>query len=333
MASGGSTKVVLAAVSGNSIITVAKFIAWFFSASPSMLAEAIHSFADTFNQLLLYVGIRHSSTPESREFPYGYGQASYVWNLISAMGVFFIGCGVTIYHGIHSFNYAHEVTEFELNPLVLGVLVFALLVEGYVLLIAWKEVRKVKKDLSLGEYMDRSDDPTTLAVLLEDGVAVLGVVIAMAGILLSYYLKSGYPDAIASILIGVLLGIMALLLAFSNGRLLIGRAVDESIEDDIRELLESLPSIERVESLKTRVIGPGSVRLSLELELHGSALIDRDLLQKEAEEIRSQKEQPLKVLVESSRRMVRVVGNEINQIERKIMKHFPVVKVIDLEVN
>ena len=109
----GSVKVVLTAVVVNFFVTLAKSVGWMFSMSPSMLAEAIHSFADTANQMLVYLGIRISRKGPTREYPAGYGQARYLWNLISASGIFFIGFGVTVYHGVSSLVNPHQDVQFS----------------------------------------------------------------------------------------------------------------------------------------------------------------------------------------------------------------------------
>ena len=332
MAGQATTKVVLSAVAGNGVITVAKSFGWLTTGSPSMLAEAIHSLADTFNQLLLYVGIRHGGVGPSRDFPLGQAGARYLWNLISAMGIFFIGFGVTLYHGIHSLLHAHEVTEFGINWIPIGILLFALVVEGYVLWIALKGVNQQRGETGLMEFLRESDDPTAVAVLFEDAIAVLGVVLALVGIVVSNLFHTALPDAIASILIGVLLGVMAVMLAVVNGRLLLGRAADHELEEEIRELIAAHPSVEAVERLSTRVVGPSMLRLTCEIELHGSALIDREQLQREVREIQGGGD-PAPILVDASKRMVRRVGTEINELEKAIRERYPQVVVIDLEVH
>lgn len=332
MAGEATTKVVLSAVAGNSVITVAKGFGWLATGSPSMLAETIHSLADTFNQMLLYVGIRHGDVGPSRGFPLGQAGARYLWNLISAMGIFFIGFGVTLYHGIHSLLHAHEVTEFGINWVPIGILVFAFVVEGYVLLIALKGVNEQRGEMGLVAYLKQSDDPTAVAVLFEDAIAVLGVVLALIGIVVSNVFHTALPDAIASILIGVLLGVMAVILAVANGRLLLGRAADHQLEGEIRELIASHPSVESVEHLSTRVVGPSMLRVSCELEFHGSALIDREQFERDVQEIRDGGD-PAPILVDAAGRVVRRMGTEINSLEKAIRERYPQVVVIDLEVN
>lgn len=326
-----SVVVVLSAICGNLLLTIAKFSGWLISRSPSMLAEAIHSFADTANQILLYVGIQHSRSGPSREFPWGQGSSRYLWNLISAVGIFFVGFGVTTYHGISSLFKPHEAFRSELYWLSITILALSFFVEGYVLTIAYKKMKKKQGRRSLRNIVLSGDDPTITAVLLEDSIAVLGVVTALTGLWLSHIYQSHLPDAVASIIIGIFLGIMAVLLAFVNGRLLIGMAVSEEKEKDIRQFIGIYPSVEKVISLKTQILGPNMVKLTAEIEFHGGIMFDRKQVEADAELIR-QGEEPLPILVDTIERTVRVVGNEINKLERAIRERFPEISSISLEV-
>ena len=326
-------KVVLAAVAGNGALTIGKSVAWFFTASPSMLAEAIHSFADTTNQLLLYVGIRQSEKGPSHEYPLGKSAARYMWNLISAVGVFFIGFGVTAYHGIESLIHPRPYNPDSVGWLTIGVLVAAFVIEFYVSVMAYKEVSAEQGDRSLWEYIRTGDDPTPVAILLEDSVAVLGVIFAAVGIWLSSVYQSTIPDAIASCLIALLLGIMAVILGMANGRLLIGVAASPAEQEEFREFIEQHPSVEKVALLRTEVLGPDRVSLAAEVEFHGGVLFDRDQIKRDAEKIRSGEEDPLPVLVSTAERTVRNVGIEINLLEKKLRRRFPQLVSIELEVN
>lgn len=327
-----SLRAVIAAVSANLLVTIAKFIGWMTSFSPSMLAATIHSLADVCNQTLLYIGIKHgSSSQPTKMYPHGKGQARYIWNLISAVGIFFIGFGVTTYHGLSQLI-APSNQESENFWLQIGILVFAFIVEGFSLKVAYSSVKEIKGDSSFKDFFRFGNDPTTVGVLFEDSLAIVGVTIALAGIGLSHLTGSHVPDAVASILIGFLLGVMAIALAILNGRILMGISAGLDIEAEIREFVESDEKVERVTSIKTSVLAPGRLRLSLEVEFHGGILIDREVINRDAEKIRDG-EDPAYILFETSERMVRLVGRTINQLEAKIHKEFPEVVLIDLEVN
>ena len=325
-------KAVMAAITANLAVTVAKLIGWLFSWSPSMLAETIHSVIDTINQFLLYVGIRHSRALPSKMYPLGKGFARYIWNLVSAIGIFFVGFGFTAYNGIVHLYEGSEVSPFQNSYVSLVILFISFCAEFYSLTIAFAAVKELKEDKSIWEFIRTGDDPTCVAVLLEDTIAVLGVMVAFVGILLSQKTHSAVPDIICSIIIGILLGIMAILLAVANGRILMGMSADPDLEADIREFLEEYPSVERVANLRTSVLAPGALRVVAEVEFHGGILIDRQLIERDAERIR-EGEEPALVLFETAERTVRIVGREINKLELALVQEFPNLKVIDLEVN
>ncbi len=297
-----------------------------------MLAETIHSLADTANQILLYIGLRQSNHGPTQEHPWGYGNARYLWNLISATGIFFIGFGVTTYHGVHSLLNLQPYQNPDLTIPIL-ILAYAFVVEGYVLYVAYKAVKVKKGKKSLFKYIKTGDDPTTVAVLLEDGLAVLGVCLALIGIWLSKVLQTNLPDAITSIIIGGLLGLLAFILIRSNARLLMGASADPQLEESIKEYLSSHKSIDKITSFKTEILGPGRLRLAAEVEFHGEWLINREQIVKDAERIRSGELDPVPVLMDTSERMVRTLGKSINELEAALKTKFPELDIIEIEVN
>ena len=334
MAREASGVVVLKAVAGNGFLAICKFTVWFITRSPSMLAEAIHSLADTSNQVLLYVGVRQGQHEATQEYPWGHMNARYLWNLISAVGIFFVGFGATVAHGIYSLIH-HAEYKSDMITWNIGVLLLSLIVEGFVFRTAIRAVNQQREREGQGllEYIRKGDNPTNVAVLLEDGIAILGILFALMGIWLSHHYQTGIPDAIASIIIGILLCVLAIVLARANGRLLIGVAASPAKEEKIRYFLEAYPSVERVIQLRTEVLGPNCLRLAAEIEFHGEVMINRNQIIKDAEKIRSGEEDPLPVLVDLAGRMVRIVGNEINELEKHLKSEFPQLSVIELEVN
>lgn len=330
--SDSSLRAVLAALIGNSLVTSAKFVGWALSFSPSMLAEAVHSLADTLNQVFLFVGIRHGSGKPTPNYPFGKGRARYIWNLVSAMGIFFVGFGFTVYHGLHSLFGGDNDILTRPNWIPLTILFISFLVESYTFWVAVAAVNIARGEKSFSEFVRVGDDPTVVAVLLEDFIAVCGVFVAFTGLLLSRQLHTPVPDAICSIIIGCLLGVMAVVLAIANGRILMGVSAGVDEETEIREFLEAYPAVERVVSLKTAVMAPGSLRLALEVEFHGGILINRQQIERDAERIR-EGEDPTYILFETAERMVRTVGREINKLESDLIKRFPQIHMIDLEVN
>jgi len=201
-------------IATNSAIALSKGFGWFVTGSPTLFAETIHSLADVGNQVLLQVGEVRSRAGPDREHPFGRGQEAYFWALVSAISVFFVGCGVNIYHGVHALLAREPAQPFSL--LVIGLLLFALALESYTFAIAWREIG--------GRPALRSGltNTTVLAVLLEDAVALLGIVLTLIVAGVSYWLgPRPIFDALVAIAVGVLLGAMALFLAALNRQLLI----------------------------------------------------------------------------------------------------------------
>jgi zinc transporter 9 len=205
---------VTVSIATNTAITAAKAFGWFVTGSPTLFAETVHSIADVANQVLLKIGeVRGREGPDI-EHPFGHGQEKFFWALVSAVSVFFIGCGINLYHGIHSLLAPTEVQPF--TPLVIGLLLFALVLELYTFFVALKEMG------GLGQLSRNLNNTTVLAVLLEDFVAVLGIVLTLlvAG---AGYLFGPHPDfdAAVAIVVALLLGGMAAFLAHINRSILI----------------------------------------------------------------------------------------------------------------
>ena len=226
MAASGRTAVYLALI-GNSFLTVIKFVAFFVSGSGAMLSEAIHSLADAGNQGLLYLGIKTSERPADKMFHYGYGADRFLFALLAAVGIFVLGCGVTVYHGIMCLVHPPDL---HLQWITFTVLAISFLVDGFVLMIAVRAVHASKGDQPFWKFIRSSSDPTVLAVLFEDFIACIGVIVATVGILVSYYTGSTVFDAISSIMIGLLLGVMAVWLGYRNRQLILGPAIPKEIE-------------------------------------------------------------------------------------------------------
>ncbi len=222
----GSTKAVLSAIVGNSLVTLAKFIGFSLSGSSALLAEAVHSLADTANQALLYLGLRRSVRVADKEHHFGYGQERYFWNLVSAVTIFFLGCVYTVMHAVEQLRH-DNVPELSLLPfLIIG---FAFVVEGYTFHVALTEFKRQCREAgkSFRVYFVETRDPTTLAVLIEDAVAVIGLVLALTGMGLAAWTGSAIFDGIAAICIGLLMGGLAFFLAATNRKYLLNRSDDE----------------------------------------------------------------------------------------------------------
>lgn len=201
-------------IATNSAIAAAKGFGWFVTGSPTLFAETVHSLADVGNQVLLKVGeVRGKGGPDHLH-PFGRGQEKFFWALVSAVSVFFIGCGINVSHGIHSLTASAPVEPF--TPLIIGLLLFSLALESYTLIVAYKEIGGLK-----GLRENRSNT-TVFAVVLEDVVALLGILLTLlvAGVSFVWGPHAAF-DASVAIAVGVLLGLMAVWLAALNRRLLI----------------------------------------------------------------------------------------------------------------
>lgn len=212
--------VVYAALIGNLAIALVKFVAAYITNSSAMLSEAIHSVVDTLNEVLLLYGMKKSQQPPSASHPFGYGRELYFWAFIVALMVFALGAIVSIYQGIQHVRNPEEMINPSLNYIVL---IVAILCEGASWLVALKAFRKTKGQQGYFEAFRRSKDPTTFTVLFEDSAALCGLFIALIGIYLAHRLNIPELDGVASILIGIVLAISAILLGRETKGLLLGK--------------------------------------------------------------------------------------------------------------
>lgn len=263
---------VLVAMMSNMFITVIKFIGFFISGSGAMFSEAVHSFADSMNQGLLLIGIKRSQKGATAEFSYGYGQERFFWALVSACGIFFLGAGVTIYHGIHALT---ETDHPEINQWVFGILAVSFVLEMSSLYVALKEIRSHDKSLSLRQAL-RSGDPTTIAVLYEDGVAVLGVVVAIISMALAYLTGNYWWDAIGSIIIGLLLGCVAIVLVNINRKYLIEKAMPDEVKMRLEKALTSSDLVMSVVDIKSSILNVNEYRVKCTIKISGVTLYRAD---------------------------------------------------------
>lgn len=324
---------VVAALSGNIIVTLIKFFAAFISGSSALFSEAIHSFADTTNQVLLYVGLKRSKKLPDDEFVYGYGNERFFWAVVSACCIFFIGAGVTTYKGINAIIHPEPIT-FE--PIIFIIVAVSFIIESYTLFLAIRELKKVYPSLTWGERV-KEGDPSTLAVFFEDGLAVIGVAIAALSLLLAKYTGNHIYDAIGSIIIGVSLGIVALILIVKNRVYLVGKKIPLDLQERIIAKLEKEPAIEKVVDFKSEILDIGIYRIECEIEFNGMVLLKEILknqsLEDEYEEIKDDYEEFKKFCFDYADRIPRLVGRKIDEIERELKKENPGVKYIDIEVN
>lgn len=266
---GESTRTVLIAFGANLLVAGAKSVAALISGSASMVAEAAHSWADTGNQVFLLIANRRSAHPADRRRPMGYGREAYVWSLLAAVGLFVMGAAVSIWHGITQLIDGSGNDEDYLVAYV--VLAIAFLFEGTSLMQAVRQLRGEADefDSDLLEFALATSDPTTRAVFAEDSAALIGIVIATAGIGLHQITGIAAFDAIGSILVGVLLGVIAVILIDRNRRFLTGESGSVALHDAAVATLQELPDVERVRFLRLEFIGPKQIFLVASVDLVG----------------------------------------------------------------
>ncbi len=321
------------ALGGNIFIAVIKFVAAAASGSSVMFSEAVHSVADTLNQFFLLVGIRRSVMKPSAQFEYGYGNERFFWALVSACGVLFVGAGITGYRGFLSLASPAHV---EVTPLVIFVLLISLAIEGYTFSVAAKELEKAMPEDNWWKRVRRAD-PSTLAVVLEDGIAVLGVIVALLSLGLAYYTGQGIWDALGSLAIAALLGFAAITLILKNRLYLIGQSMPAMMREEVITLVEADPAIEKVIDFKSSTLGLGSYRIKCEVEFNGPALLRdayrEDGMREEFDDVDGDFEEFKKFLSDYADRIPRLIGKRIDLIETAIRKRFPSIRNIDIEIN
>jgi cation diffusion facilitator family transporter len=268
-ASGESLRTVLVAFAANAAIAVAKTVAAVLSGSASMVAEAAHSWADTGNQVLLYVADRRGRRPADERHPLGHGREAYVWALLAAVGLFVVGASVSIWHGISEIIHGEEASgDYLLSYLVL---LIALVLECISLRQAVSQLRHEAReyDRDLLEHALATSDPTTRAVFAEDSAAVIGIVIAFAGIGLHQLTGNAMWDGVGSILVGVLLGVVAVILIDRNRRFLTGEPGSEELRDAVVARIRELPDVAEVRFARLVFVGPKRLFLVASVDLVG----------------------------------------------------------------
>jgi len=271
----GSKKAVLAALLGNFGIAVFKFIAAFISRSSTMLAEAYHSTSDTFNQVLLLYGLRQSKKPPDECHRFGHGKEQYFWSFMVAIILFGIAGALSVREGYHKFQHPEPLHHIGLAYLAILV---GIVFEGLALSYAVKNIKREmieEKHKNFIRAIKDSKDPTTLTVLFEDSLALLGLCIAAVAITLVHFTGILMIDAIASIIIGVLLMVFALFLAYETKKLLVGEAVTPRKRKQILERLNNFEEVNRVISLQTMHLSPSDVLVAVEINYADAITIDR----------------------------------------------------------
>jgi cation diffusion facilitator family transporter len=268
--SGGSESVVtvMVAFTANALIAVAKTGAAAVTGSASLVAEAAHSWADTGNQIFLLVANRRSHRPPDRAHPLGHGREAYVWSLFAALGLFVAGAAVSITHGVQELITPEPASNFIVGYVVLAI---SFVLEGISFL---QSVRQAKAEAAslhrdLIEHILATSDPTLRGVFAEDSAALIGLVIATAGLGLHQATGSATPDAVGSILVGLLLAVVAVVLINRNRRFLVGEEADPRVRAAALRALLDAPEVARVTYLRLEVVGPRMVSVVGDVDLTG----------------------------------------------------------------
>lgn len=296
MAAEGGTKATIAALVANFAIASAKFVAFAFTASASMLAESIHSVTDTSNQALLLLGMRRARRPASPEHPFGYGRERYFWSFIVSVVLFTLGGVASALEGIEKLRHPHEVSSYAW---AIGVLCVALVIESISIRVAIREANVVRRSGWI-EFIRHAKSPELPVVLLEDAGALFGLVFALAGVSASVVTGDPRFDALGSLVIGVLLCVIAVVLAIELRSLLIGEAASPSDLEAIEEVVRQDPDLERLIHMRTEHIGPEELLIGMKVHLRSGLSVSD-------------------------------VADAINRIEQRVRARVPAARIIYVE--
>ncbi|AWS40870.1 cation diffusion facilitator family transporter [Streptosporangium sp. 'caverna'] len=298
MSAGGGTRAIIAALAANLAIAAAKFVAFLFTGSSSMIAESVHSVADSGNQALLLLGGKRAQRARTSEHPFGYGRERYFYAFVVAVVLFTIGSVFSLYEGWHKINGPHE--ELTSPVWAFSVLIFAIIAEGFSFRTAIKESNAVRGNQSWVQFIRRSKSPELPVIVLEDLGALVGLVLALFGVTMAVITKNVVWDGIGTLAIGILLGVIAIVLAVETKSLLIGEGAGPEIEKQILGALESTPEVSRVIHMRTLHLGPEEILVAAKIA------VDHDDTATE-------------------------VARGINEAERRIREAVPIARVIYLE--
>ncbi|XP_017788402.1 PREDICTED: zinc transporter 9 [Habropoda laboriosa] len=334
---GRSGKVVLTAIAINASNFLFKLCAWMYTGSHSMFSECIHSAADTCNQLILAYGIHKSIQNPNPDHPYGYTNMRYVSSLISGVGIFCVGTGLSIYHGIHGLLYPMPIESFYWAYFILA---GSLASEGATLLVAIQSIKKgaEEKKRTFKEYVLGGHDPSVIVVLMEDLTAVVSIFAAAICMGLSSYTQNPMYDSLGSLVVGGLLGAVAGFIIHTNAAALIGRSISQEDLDTMNTELEADIMVRAIYDVKGIDMGNNLVRYKAEIDFDGRELTrlyleKNDLadMLKEVQEMKSMDELET-FMLKHGESIVDMIGGEIDRMELKLKKKHPEIRHCDLEI-
>ena len=267
---GDSKKAIIAALIANGGIAIAKFVGFAITGAASLLAEAVHSVADTSNQALLLLGGSRARRKASDVHPFGYGRERYFWSFCVALVLFSMGGVFAIYEGIEKIRHPHEV---ENLMVAIGILVFAILLETFSLLTAVREAQKAKGDLGWWQFIRHSKNPELPVVLLEDIGAEVGLFLALGGVVMGHVTEEPRWDAVGSLGIGILLVVIAVTLIIEMKSLLIGESASAADVDRIKGALTGTAGVRGLIHMRTQHLGPDELLVAAKVELEPTLTI------------------------------------------------------------
>jgi cation diffusion facilitator family transporter len=306
----GSTKVIIAALIGNGLIAITKFIAAFITGSSAMFSEGIHSLVDTGNQVLLLYGLRQAKKPADEHFPFGHGKEIYFWSFVVAILLFSLGGGISVYEGIQHLRHPAAITNPVINYIVLGL---AMIFEGTAWTIAFRAFSRTKGRRGYIEAVQRAKDPSVVVVLFEDSAAMLGLMVAFFGIALAQWTGILYFDGIASVIIGILLIGTAVWLAHETKGLLIGESANREVIDGIRSIVHTHPSTRHVNEVLTMHMGPEFVLANISVDFRDPMTADEIEIAVAEMDLRIKRAYPQikRIFIEAEERKRKIVAEAV----------------------
>ncbi|RKZ48076.1 MAG: cation transporter [Gammaproteobacteria bacterium] len=293
--------VIYAALVGNALIAIMKFIAAFMTGSSAMFSEGIHSVVDTGNQMLLLYGLKQAKKPADDRFPFGHGKEIYFWSFVVAIMIFAVGAGISIYEGVHRLLNPAPLENFMVNYIVLSL---AMIFEGAAWFFALKEFKQAKGKWGYIEAVQRGKDPSIFVVLFEDSAAMLGLLVALLATILTQLTGNLYFDGIASIIIGFILAGTALWLAFETKSLLIGESANIHVVNGIKKITRTYDKIEHVNEVLTIHMGPEFILVNISVEFRDEATATEieDTVSQLDTEIKNEYENVKRIFIEGEAR-------------------------------
>ncbi|KAK5609515.1 hypothetical protein CRENBAI_007230 [Crenichthys baileyi] len=333
----GPGKVVMVAICINGLNFFFKLLAWVYTGSASMFSEAIHSLADTCNQALLALGISQSVRNPDAVHPYGFSNMRYIASLISGVGIFMMGAGLSWYHGIMGLLHPGPIESLLWAYCILA---GSLVSEGATLLVAINEIKKSAQQhgMSFYEYVMQSRDPSTNVVLLEDAAAVLGVIMAAGCMGLTSLTGNPYYDSLGSLGVGTLLGAVSAFLIYTNTEALLGRSIQPEQVQKLTEFLENDPAVRAIHDVKATDMGLSKVRFKAEVDFDGRVVTrsylekqDIDQILNDIQQVKTPEELE-NFMLKHGENIIDTLGAEVDRLEKELKQRNPEVRHVDLEI-